>query len=190
MKQFTKIFLVILCSAFFVLHLSAQDVRRTVNEGNRLFAEGKFAEAETLFRQALDKNINSFEARFNLGNALYRQKRFADAAREFQRVETLQATSLQQANAQYNLGNALFQNQEYAKSIEAYKEALRKNPQDEDARYNLALAQKMLQQQPKQEEQPEMQQEIARQMLDILQQMQQQPRQQRFLSPKRAEKEW
>jgi tetratricopeptide (TPR) repeat protein len=192
-----------LLSSFFILSLSAQSVRSRVNEGNRLYEAGKFGEAETLYRGALEEESNDFEPRFNLGNVLYRQGKFAEAAREFQRATTTintvetgrtstslsnRSPSLQQTNAQYNLGNALFQNKEYGKSIEAYKQALRQHPQDEDARHNLVLAQAMLAQQPPQEQQ--MQQQTAEQMLDVLQQMEQQPKQQRFISPKQVEKEW
>ena len=94
----------------------------------------------------------SGDATFNLGDALYEQQKYDDAAKEFEKAINSETDPVKQSEAWYNLGNTYMKNQKYAEGIEAYKNALRKNPKDEDARYNLRLAQLMLQEQQQQQQ--------------------------------------
>ena len=93
----------------------------------------------------------SFEANFNLGDALYKQGKYPEALQQFAKSVPLEKNDKGKvAAAFHNIGNSLFKSKEYDKSINAYKAALKINPQDKQTRYNLALAQAMLKNQQQQ----------------------------------------
>ena len=132
--------------------------RKNIREGNNLYQSEKFTEAEIAYRKSLEVNPRSSEGTYNLGNALYKQKKFPEAAEQYQliagqaekMVETPEGRA-RLAEIFHNVGNIGMQNKEYAKSVEAYKQSLRLNPKDDETRYNLALAQKLLQDQQNQQ---------------------------------------
>ncbi|MDR0811109.1 MAG: tetratricopeptide repeat protein [Paludibacter sp.] len=149
MKKFIVLIISILSSISFVF---AQQENSDVREGNRNYDRKKFTEAEILYRKGLEKNNKSFEGNFNLGNALFRQEKYADALEQFNKATALTPKDkLRAAAAYHNAGNALLMDNKIAESIENYKKALRLNPADNDTRYNLAFAQKLLQQQQQQQ---------------------------------------
>ncbi len=121
---------------------------RLLREGNRLFEEGNFSQAEEKFRKALEKDSNNTKALFNLGNSLYRQGRLGEAAEVFETLNHLAGESSIRADALHNLGNSQLGAGKIPESIESYKESLRLNPEDEDTRYNLAYAMKLLEEMP------------------------------------------
>lgn len=136
--------------AFLPAVVHAQEDKKYIKQGNELFESRKYPEAAKSYQQALKKNKGSYKANFNLGDAYYKQGKFEDAAQQFQAL-THQATSKDTlSKAYHNLGNALLQSKKYEESIDAYKNALKSNPTDEDTRYNLAYAQQMLKQQQQQ----------------------------------------
>lgn len=134
--------------------------RKNVREGNKLYGEEKFTESEIAYRKSLEVNPRSPEGTYNLGNALYRQQKYPEAAEQYQLVAG-QAEKMTEtpegrqrlAEVFHNLGNIGMQTKEYDKSVEAYKQSLRLNPKDDETRYNLALAQKLLQDQQNQQNQ-------------------------------------
>ena len=135
----------------------SQDVRR----GNRQYNKENYTEAEIDYRRGIDKNQKSFEAHFNLGDALFRQEKFPEAIEEYKAAEMYlgktdkSATKKQkerQAAIDHNIGNAQFAQQQYSEAVESYKRALRNNPADNDTRYNLVKAMQMLQQQQEQQQ--------------------------------------
>lgn len=133
-----------------VIGFSQQD-RKFIKDGNKLFEEKKYNEAEKSYQQALKKNKESYNATFNLGDAYYKQQKYEDAAQQFQAL-THRATSKDTlSKAYHNLGNALLKSKKYEESVNAYKNALKNNPDDEDTRYNLAYAQQLLKQQQQQQ---------------------------------------
>jgi tetratricopeptide (TPR) repeat protein len=88
---------------------------------------------------------------FNLGDAMYKQKRHDEAIQNYETALT-KTKDLDIASRLYhNIGNSYFEGKKYAESIDAYKRALRASPKDEDTRYNLAYAQRMLRQQQQQQ---------------------------------------
>lgn len=144
----TSFLLMVLTFLPAVLH--AQEDKKYIKEGNELFERKKYPEAAKSYQQAVKKNKGSYKANFNLGDAYYKQGKFEEAAQQFQAL-THQATSKDTlSKAYHNLGNALLQSKKYEESINAYKNALKSNPNDEDTRYNLAYAQQMLKQQQQQ----------------------------------------
>lgn len=142
----------VLLAVLLLLHISgfAQQEKKYIKEGNKNYAEKKYADAEKKYKLGASKNKDSYKAAFNLGDAYYKQGKYEEAAEQFQQL-THRATSKDTlAKAYHNLGNSLLQSKKYEESINAYKNALKNNPDDEDTRYNLAYAQKMLQQQQQQ----------------------------------------
>ena len=140
--------------------LSAQKESGDVRRGNKSYENEKYVDAEVDYRIGLEQNNKSFSATFNLGNALYRQQKYPEAIEQFQAAAHLAGDDKQRvASAYHNIGNALLQSGEYAKSIEAYKQALRRNPTDDETRYNLVYAQQMLQQQQQQQQNQQDQQQ-------------------------------
>lgn len=129
--------------------------RNYIVEGNKLYKEERYADAEVAYRKALQENAMNEIAQFNLAASLLRQGSASgetqqEAMRILQNL-TRDAENISIAEkAFYNLGNIAFNSQDYAKSIELYKNALRRNPDNDNARDNLRLAQKRLEEQQNQ----------------------------------------
>ena len=131
--------------------------RNLINEGNKLYNQQRYSEAEVLYRKALELKPNSEFATYNLATSLIRQtgtKDLNNGNNPLQEAQSLLQGLLESAQsdlivekASYNLGNIAFNNNDFKQSIEYYKNALRKNPDNEQARTNLRLAQKKQQQQ-------------------------------------------
>ena len=129
----------------------AQNERKHVRSGNKLFLDAvsdttkidsvKFSNAETEYRKALNKKPNDLQWNFNLADAIYKQKRFDEAAGKFSEIAEKMTTPQEKARALHNMGNSELMNQKIDESIETYKKALRQNPTDLDTKYNLAYAQ-------------------------------------------------
>ncbi len=129
----------------------AQEDKKYIRKGNNLYEKEDFAGAEESYLKALEKNSQSTKADFNLGDAFYKQKKFAEAAQQFQKVAEKTIDKELKANAYHNLGNSLLQSEKYQESVNAYKQSLKINSTDNETRYNLAYAKKMLQQQQEKE---------------------------------------
>lgn len=124
---------------------------RTVKAGNAAYSRGDYDEAQVSFQQAtFDKPDNPI-AYYNLGTARYKQGKFSAATQAFQaslsRHTDQSETALNLAHIHYNLGNAQFKTGNLAGAIASYRHALRLDPQDVDARHNLALALQLAKQQ-------------------------------------------
>ncbi|MCB9174053.1 MAG: tetratricopeptide repeat protein [Flavobacteriales bacterium] len=129
----------------------SQEDRNYIRKGNNLYEKEDFVGAEENYLKALEKNNQSAKAEFNLGDAYYKQKKFAEAAQQFQKIAEKSTDKEMKASAYHNLGNSLLQAEKYQESVNAYKQSLKLNPNDNETRYNLAYAKKMLQQQQEQE---------------------------------------
>lgn len=127
---------------------SAQKKVRELNRsGNLLYKKGDYKVAEIDFRKALEINSEDPIARYNLANTLYHTDRTQEAGKLY--TESLkknieQYTPDRQADLAHNAGNVFMKDKEYEKAVECYKASLRRRPSDEETRYNLALAQKLL----------------------------------------------
>jgi len=115
-------------------------------KGNRLFAEGKFEEAEKAYLEAQVKNPGKPEILYNLGNSLIRQKKFEQGIQSLRQSADKGNAALKE-NGWYNTGNALYSMGRFKESAEAYIQALKLNPSDGDAKHNLELALMKLKQQ-------------------------------------------
>ena len=155
----------ILCLSFLLLTaaspLYAQKESGKVFRGNKEYEKQDYTAAEVEYRRGIEANKESFEAHYNLGNALFRQDKYPEAQAEFEKAASLlpKEDKANRAATFHNLGNAFFAQEQYEKAIEAYKEALRNNPKDDDTRYNLVKAMEMLKKQQQQQQQQQNQQQ-------------------------------
>jgi Ca-activated chloride channel homolog len=149
-KRMNRIILLIIISLV-PFSLSAQGEKKLVRQGNKQYEDKKYSEAEINYRKALETKANSTVATYNLGNSLYRQNKFQDATEQFNHAAEDNTDKLSKAKAYHNLGNSLLQAQKYPESVDAFKKALRNNPQDIETKYNLALAQQLSKNPPKQQ---------------------------------------
>lgn len=149
-KRFLIVFLLLMS---FTVSVFSQADRRQVRQGNRLFQNEDYSEAEMRFRRSIEQNPQNIKGMFNLGNALYRQGRYDEAAELFQGLAQFAPGETQRAFAYHNLGNSFLQSEKFAESVEAYKNSLRINPDDDQTRFNLAYAMRLLQEQPPQDQQ-------------------------------------
>jgi len=130
---------------------AGQEGRREVEAGNRLYDEGRYQEAHARYLEALEKVPGLPLVRFNEGNALYQSQEFQRAMEAF--LEAAEGADPEwQSQAWYNLGNALLRQQQAGPAAEAYKQALRSDPRDVDAKHNLEVALQQLQQQQQQQD--------------------------------------
>ena len=121
--------------------------RSLVRKGNRQYAKGNYEESIRRYEQALEAVPGQFEATYDLGNALYKAERFDRAEQTLRQAaaDTLRPET-ELAEAYYNLGNAQFKQQKYKEALESYKQSLRLNPSDMEAKYNYAYTKRLLDQ--------------------------------------------
>lgn len=159
-----------------------KEVRQLARSGNKLFQKEQYDKAELEYRKALEINPSDKVANFNLANTLVRTERGEEADKIYQ--EMLKEIKIlpkdEAADVAHNAGNLAMVKKDYAKAIEMYKESLRRRPTDEETRYNLALAQKLLeqQQQDNNEENQDNKDNQEQQQQDNQQQQNQQDQQQ------------
>ena len=122
--------------------------RGLVRKGNRQYARGNFERSIERYTQALQKDSLSFEATYNLGNALYRAERFEGAEQTLARAAADTTRTVEErAEAFFNLGDVQFRQQNLQGALESFKNSLRLNPSDMEAKYNYAYVKKLLEQQ-------------------------------------------
>jgi Ca-activated chloride channel family protein len=119
---------------------SAQQAdRQYIREGNKQFRLGQYDKAEVSYRKAVEKNPKNPQAAYNLGNALMAQKKDSAAVQQFEQSTRIETNPLRKAAAYHNMGVICQTHKMYDEAIEAYKNALRNNPNDDETRYNLVL---------------------------------------------------
>ncbi len=130
---------------FFLISLTAfsQEKDKNLPAGNEQFVSNKFVEAEADYRISASKFKKKAIASYNLGNAIYKQNQNGEAKLAFAKAGKKAKLYAEKHNAYHNLGNALMNEKKYDEAMAAYKDALRSNPEDEETRYNYALAKKM-----------------------------------------------
>ena len=142
--------------AFFFLNLGRaqslqEDYKKIEKQTNKLLrsaeenlADNDFASAEASYRQAVSKSPENVKARYNMANMYYGKEKPAQAATRLLEAAKIAGTKEEKHNIFHNLGNSFMEQKKYKEAVEAYKNALRNNPKDEETRYNYALAKKML----------------------------------------------
>ncbi|MFO7800065.1 tetratricopeptide repeat protein [Rhodohalobacter sp.] len=132
---------ILLIIGFLLIASSLNDARKA----NEAFKNGDYELAVELYRQAIDQNPDNSRLYFNLGNALAEAGNTEEAMQVYEQFRNMTEASNQQALADYNKGKLLSEQENYDEAISQFREALRKNPDDEDARFNYELAQRMKQ---------------------------------------------
>lgn len=128
-----------------IFSASAQKAERDyIRKGNRAFKDSVFVDAEVNYRKALEVNPKSSISMYNLGNTLVRQNKVQEALEQYSAAAKIEKDKSKLAYIFHNIGDIFQTQKDYAKAVEAYKESLRNNPKDDETRYNLALAQKLL----------------------------------------------
>ena len=167
--------------AFFAIAaLQAQSTHRLLRKGDRQYDLENYKESEKQYREAADRHYGDPRALYNLGNSLYQQGKWEDAATRFEQSAKAAPTGPQKADALHNLGNAYLKQQKYPEAITAYEQSLRIRPGDADTKQNLQMAKKKL----KEEQQRQQQQQ---QQKDRKQEQQQNQDQQQQQSPQPQE---
>ena len=166
MKKFYILSLLLVASAGQVLAQQKTD-RDYLRSGNKLYNDSLFIKAEVDYRKSLEINPKSTDAMFNLANALLMQQKAKEAMEQYESVSKIEKDKEKLAQIYHNMGVILQSSKQLPQCIEAYKESLRNNPKDDETRYNLALAQKLLKdQQQDQQNQDQQQQQQKEQKED------------------------
>lgn len=158
----TRYVILLMATAFLLvspLSLAGQETkkeRNLIKSGNEYFEKEKYSDAENCYKQVLEKNPDSQIAKFNLATTLLKQRSGENnsqdsvltqqAAKLFGDVATAQSASKQlKQKSFYDLGRLAYDTEDYQSSVDFFKESLRINPADDQARKNLRMAQKKLQ---------------------------------------------
>ena len=162
MKKFYILSMLLLAGA---VHVSAQEKtdRDYLRSGNKLYNDSLFIKAEVDYRKALELNPKSTDAMFNLANALLMQQKAQEAMEQYQSVSKIEKDKDKLAQIYHNMGVILQSSKQYPQCIEAYKESLRNNPKNDETRYNLALAQKLLKDQQQDQQNQDQQEQQQKQ---------------------------
>lgn len=134
------------------LSVTAQTDRQYIRQGNKQFRMGDYPNAEVSYRKAIEQNPKNPQASFNLGNALMAQKKDSAAVTQFENASRLETNPLRKAQSFHNIGVICQTHKMYGEAIEAYKNALRLNPNDDETRYNLVLCKHQKQKQDQQKQ--------------------------------------
>ena len=134
------------------LSVTAQTDRQYIRQGNKQFRMGDYPNAEVSYRKAIEQNPKNPQASFNLGNALMAQKKDSAAVTQFENASRLETNPLRKAQSFHNIGVICQTHKMYGEAIEAYKNALRLNPKDDETRYNLVLCKHQKQKQDQQKQ--------------------------------------
>lgn len=127
--------------------------RSNVRSGDKLYEQGKYDDALVKYLEALNAQGDSTLINFDLGNVYQSQEKFQDAGQAFMNTMGV-SDSLNRADALYNLGNALVGGQKYQEAVEAYRSALKLNPDQPDYLHNLELAMHLAKNPPQQQQNP------------------------------------
>ncbi len=128
------------------------EVNNHIFDGNEQASAELFDEAEMSYRKALSKAPEKPEALYNLGNTHFKEQDYEEAKQRFFQTQKIAENKYSRHYALHNLGNVFMKQKDYSKAVETYKDALRNNPEDEETRYNYALAKELLEKEQEQQQ--------------------------------------
>ena len=146
-SRFNKILIVmcfVICLPVHAYSTSTVPFRSDLNRGNDLYKKGAYPQAGQVYNKILEKKADDLKAKFNLGDALYKEGKYQESQIIFEELAKKADDKGLREKSFYNLGNSFFKQEDYKSAIGAYEEALKIDPKDKDAQYNLELAKKML----------------------------------------------
>ena len=153
MKKRINFFYFIFSLNFCFVLSQTGEVTNHIFDGNEKANEEDYKEAEKSYRKAISLEPEKEVALFNLGNTHFKDKKYDEASQRFFQTQKFASSKQGKHRAFHNMGNVYMQKKEYQKAVEAYKNALRNNPKDEETRYNYALAKELLENEKPPEEQ-------------------------------------
>lgn len=174
-----RLYIVLGLLLFAVSAFGQKTTRSYLRRGNKLYKDSTFVKAEVDYRKALEKDPKLTDAMYNLGNSLLMQQKAKDAMEQYEAAAQVEKDKMKLSHIYHNMGVILQLSKQYAQCIEAYKNALRNNPKDDETRYNLALAQKMLKDQQQKQDQDKQNEKKQDQKKDDKQQNKEQQDQQK-----------
>ncbi len=127
--------------------LRATENQELLSEAEESLKEGDFSTAEANYRRIIARDPKNTKAKYNLGNAYYAREKNREAGKRYIEAAEVATSKAEKHKIYHNLGNVFMNEKKYREAVEAYKNALRNNPTDDETRYNLALAKKMLEEQ-------------------------------------------
>jgi hypothetical protein len=156
-------YIILIISLLTAFAAQAQKERKFIREGNKLYETGlkdtakldtvNFGKAEVAYRRALELKPDDHQWQFNLADALYKQKKADESAKEFESIAEKASLPTDKAKAFHNMGNSFLVQKKLDESIASYKKALRILPDDPETKYNLAYAMKMKKEEEKKKQQ-------------------------------------
>jgi Ca-activated chloride channel family protein len=153
MKYIIKLNLLTLVILFITGISYSQSLRSLVNKGVDKYKDKKYTDSEIDFKKGIEKAPENFQAKFNLGDAQYKQQRYDEALKSYGQALMMSKDNQLKAKTYFNIGNSLLKSQKYQESINAYVNSLKLNPNDEETKYNLSYALNMLKQQKENKQQ-------------------------------------
>ena len=128
--------------------------RHLVRKGNRQYERGNYDTSVDNYSRALQENPECFEAKFNTANVQFRKELIDKSEQTLRKLaQDSTRTDLERADVSYNLGNTLFVQQRLEEALDCYRNAMRLNPDDKEAKFNYALTKELLKQQQNQQQQ-------------------------------------
>ena len=132
--------------------LALKKANNYVYQGNELIDED-FVKAEVAYRKAISEQPAIVAGNYNLGNSYYEKGNYEEALFRHQEAIKHAISKKEKHKAFHNIGNILMKNKKCKEAVEAYKNALRNNPSDDETRYNLGLAKICAEEQKDQQDQ-------------------------------------
>ena len=148
-----KLFYIFVISALSFIQAQEGEIINHIYDGNSEVEEGALIAAEKSYRKALSLAPEKSTALHNLGNTHFLAEQYEEASQRFFQTQKFASSKEEKHRAFHNMGNVFMKKKEYQKAVEAYKNALRNNPSDDETRYNYALAKELLDNEKPPEEQ-------------------------------------
>lgn len=146
MKLYLSIFTLLLSYIGFAQNQNEAQLKADKNaidlvyEANELVGEDNYVEAEMAYRKAISEAPTKSVGAYNLAHSYYKKGSYDEALFRTQEAAKNATNKIEKHRAYHNLGNILMQSKQCKEAVEAYKNALRSDPTDEETRYNFALA--------------------------------------------------
>ena len=141
----SRILKYIVCLFLSISGLYSQDSRdNSTFKGNKNVISKEYNKAEINYRKAISNSEKETRASHNLGNVLFENSNYDEAIQEYFKTQKNSDIDLEKHSAFHNLGNSYMKKKDYAQAVDSYKNALRNNPEDDETRYNYAIAKKFL----------------------------------------------
>lgn len=131
---------------------SLKKANNFVYEANEFVKADDYVSAEMEYRRAISEQPTHVAGAYNLGNTYYKKGNFEGALYRHQQVIKNATTKIEKSKTFHNIGNILMQNKQCKEAVEAFKNALRNNPTDNETRYNLGVAKECAEQQQDQQD--------------------------------------